>query len=186
MKAHVGVDSKTKMIHTVVATAANVADSTVLAELLRGEERRVWGDQAYRGQTEVIQQRAPQAKDCTHRQYRYKNRIDEAETGEEPDQVENALAGGTCVWGDETEVRVREGALPRPGEERQPVVRDLRPGKPVCSAQETAERGGITVCRPLASARQRQVRSEEAINSEVTFRLRNIWRLNSNSCSEIP
>ena len=30
MKAHVGVDSKTKIIHTVVATAANVADSTVL------------------------------------------------------------------------------------------------------------------------------------------------------------
>src|SRR5439155_788234 len=27
MKAHVGVDSKTKIIHTAVATAANVADS---------------------------------------------------------------------------------------------------------------------------------------------------------------
>ena len=38
MKAHVGVDSKTKMIHSVVATAANVADSTVLPELLHGEE----------------------------------------------------------------------------------------------------------------------------------------------------
>ena len=51
MKAHVGVDSKTKMIHSVVATAANVADSTVLPELLHGEETKVWGDQAYRGQT---------------------------------------------------------------------------------------------------------------------------------------
>jgi IS5 family transposase len=79
MKAHVGVDSKTKMIHTVVATAANVADSTVLPELLHGEETRVWGDQAYRGQTAVIQKSAPQAKDCTHRRYRYKNGIDERE-----------------------------------------------------------------------------------------------------------
>jgi IS5 family transposase len=79
MKAHVGVDSKTKMIHTVVATSANIADSTVLAELLHGEETRVWGDQAYRGQTEVIQQQAPQAKDCTHRRYRYKDRVDEEE-----------------------------------------------------------------------------------------------------------
>ena len=79
MKAHVGVDSKTKMIHTVVATAANVADSTVLPELLHGEETRVWGDQAYRGQTAVIEQVAPQAKDCTHRRYRYKNGIDEGE-----------------------------------------------------------------------------------------------------------
>ena len=46
MKAHVGVDSKTKMIHSVVATAANVADGTVLAELLHGEETTVGGDQA--------------------------------------------------------------------------------------------------------------------------------------------
>jgi len=78
MKAHVGVDSKTKIIHTAVATAANVADSTVLPDLLHGEETRVWGDQAYKGQTQVIQECAPQAQDHTHRRYRYKNGIDEA------------------------------------------------------------------------------------------------------------
>src|SRR5438128_8962612 len=65
MKAHVGVDSKTKIIHTAVATAANVADSAVLPDLLHGEETRVWGDQAYRGQSEVIRECAPQAQDCT-------------------------------------------------------------------------------------------------------------------------
>jgi IS5 family transposase len=79
MKAHVWVDSKSKVIHTAVATAANVADVTVLPDLLHGEETRVWGDQAYRGQTEVIHQCAPLAQDCTHRRYRYKNRIDEVE-----------------------------------------------------------------------------------------------------------
>ena len=61
-EAHVGVDSKTKIIHTAVATAANVADSAVLPDLLHGEETRVWGDQAYRGQTEVIRECAPQAQ----------------------------------------------------------------------------------------------------------------------------
>jgi transposase, IS5 family len=79
MKAPVGVDSKTKIIHTAVATAANVADSTVLPDLLHGEETRVWGDQAYRGQTEVIRECAPQAEDCTHRRYRYKDGVDEVE-----------------------------------------------------------------------------------------------------------
>jgi IS5 family transposase len=64
MKAHVGVDSKTKIIHTAAATGANVADSAVLPDLLHGEETRVWGDQAYRGQTEVIRGCAPQAQDC--------------------------------------------------------------------------------------------------------------------------
>jgi IS5 family transposase len=34
MKAHFGVDSRTKLIHAAVATPANVADSTVLPELL--------------------------------------------------------------------------------------------------------------------------------------------------------
>src|SRR5215813_5681489 len=36
MKAHIGVDSRSKLIHAVVATPANVADSTVLPDLLHG------------------------------------------------------------------------------------------------------------------------------------------------------
>jgi IS5 family transposase len=34
MKAHVGVDSKTKIIHTAVATAANVSDVAMLPDLV--------------------------------------------------------------------------------------------------------------------------------------------------------
>ena len=79
MKAHVGVDSKTKLIHTALVTPAHVADATVLPELLHGEETRVWGDQAYRGQADVIHECAPRAQDCTHRRYRYKKWIDEVE-----------------------------------------------------------------------------------------------------------
>lgn len=78
MKAHIGVDSRTKIIHAVVATAANVADNAVLADLLHGEETRVWGDQAYRGQAEVIRQCAPNARDFTNRRYRHCGVVDEA------------------------------------------------------------------------------------------------------------
>jgi IS5 family transposase len=60
------VDSKLKLIHSVAATPANVHDSQVIAELLHGEETRVWGDSAYTGQTGVIRQASPNAKDCTH------------------------------------------------------------------------------------------------------------------------
>jgi IS5 family transposase len=62
MKAHIGVDSQTKVIHSVAATAAHVHDSQVLPELLHGQETRVWGDAAYSGQRDVIRQHAPQAK----------------------------------------------------------------------------------------------------------------------------
>ena len=103
MKAHVGVDSKTKMIHSVVATAANVADSTVLPELLHGEEKKVWGDQAYRGQTEAMQEVAPGAQDMTHKQYRYKNRVDEIERGKNRTKCE-CVQSGARVRGDEAEI----------------------------------------------------------------------------------
>ncbi len=75
MKAHVGVDSKTKIIHTAAATAANVSDVAMLPDLLHGEETRVWGDGAYQGQTEVIREGAPQALDFTQRRCRWKNQI---------------------------------------------------------------------------------------------------------------
>jgi len=79
MKAHIGIDSKAKIIHAAVATAANVADSTVLGDLLHGDETRVWGDQAYRGQTDVIREHAPHAQDFTNRRYRCNGVVDEAE-----------------------------------------------------------------------------------------------------------
>jgi IS5 family transposase len=75
MKAHIGVDSQTKMIHSVVATAANPADAKVLPHLLHGEEAEVWGDQGYVGQTEVIRQVAPQARDCINRRCLYHGRL---------------------------------------------------------------------------------------------------------------
>ena len=79
LKAHVGVDSGTKLIHTVLVSAANVHDREALAHLLHGKETRVWGDQGYQGQTGVIHARAPQAKDFTNKRYRYNGRIDEVE-----------------------------------------------------------------------------------------------------------
>lgn len=66
MKAHIGVDSRTKLIHSVIATPANTHDSQALPYLLHGHETRVWGDSAYTGQTEVIRRRAPYAQDFTH------------------------------------------------------------------------------------------------------------------------
>jgi IS5 family transposase len=79
MKAHVGVDSKTKIIHSAVVTAANIADSAALPDLLHGDETKVWGDQAYRGQSEAIHEVAPRAQDLTNKRYRYKDRVDEVE-----------------------------------------------------------------------------------------------------------
>jgi IS5 family transposase len=77
MKAHLGVDSGEKLVHTVLASAANVADKDALPYLLHGRETRVWGDQAYQGQTAVIHEHAPHAKDFINRRYKHRGWIDE-------------------------------------------------------------------------------------------------------------
>ena len=49
MKAHIGVDAASGLVHTVVGTAANVHDVTQAASLLHGEEADAWGDAGYQG-----------------------------------------------------------------------------------------------------------------------------------------
>jgi IS5 family transposase len=49
MKAHIGADRDSKLVHTVVVTAANVADITKTSELLHGQEQQVHADAGYTG-----------------------------------------------------------------------------------------------------------------------------------------
>ena len=79
MKGHFGVDSRAKIFHSVAPSPANVHDSEMVGDLLHGRETRVWGDQAYRGKTEVIRRHAPRAKDFTNRRHRHRGRVDETE-----------------------------------------------------------------------------------------------------------
>lgn len=49
MKAHIGVDAKSGLVHTVVTTPANVSDVTQASQLLHGQEKYVFGDAGYQG-----------------------------------------------------------------------------------------------------------------------------------------
>jgi IS5 family transposase len=49
MKAHIGVDADSGLVHTVVGTAANAHDVTQASALLHGEESDVFADSGYRG-----------------------------------------------------------------------------------------------------------------------------------------
>lgn len=49
MKAHIGVDADSGLVHTVTTTAANEADVEQVADLLHGKEEQVWADSGYRG-----------------------------------------------------------------------------------------------------------------------------------------
>jgi IS5 family transposase len=49
MKAHIGVDADSGLVHTVVGTAANVSDVSQSEHLLHGEEEVVFADAGYIG-----------------------------------------------------------------------------------------------------------------------------------------
>ena len=49
MKAHIGVDADSGLVHTVVGTAANVNDVTQAHALVHGEETDVFADSGYQG-----------------------------------------------------------------------------------------------------------------------------------------
>lgn len=49
MKAHIGVDADSGLVHTVVGTAANVNDVTQASQLVHGEEADVFADAGYQG-----------------------------------------------------------------------------------------------------------------------------------------
>ena len=51
MKAHLGVDAKSGLVHHVCTTTASAHDASVLTELLHGEETALVGDSAYGNMT---------------------------------------------------------------------------------------------------------------------------------------
>jgi IS5 family transposase len=64
MKAHIGTDRDSGMVHTVISTAANVSDISQTAGLLHGSETQVHADAGYVG---VEKREEIQAEDPTGR-----------------------------------------------------------------------------------------------------------------------
>jgi IS5 family transposase len=59
MKAHIGVDAESGLVHTVIGTAANVNDVTQAGALLHGDEEAAFGDAGYRGVHKRQEARGP-------------------------------------------------------------------------------------------------------------------------------
>jgi len=86
-------------------TAANVHDKHPLADLLHGQERRVYGDSAYASQKALIEAKAPQARDFTNQRVRKGGEIDEVQRAKNRNKsrvrarVEHVFAVVKRLWG---------------------------------------------------------------------------------------
>ena len=70
MRARIGVDSRSGIVHSVGTTAAVLVDKHMRADLPHGDERKVSVDVRYQGQRAVIHEATPHARGMTSRRTR--------------------------------------------------------------------------------------------------------------------
>jgi len=98
----------------------------MLPDLLHGDEKKVWGDAGYQGQTEAIREAAPNAQDMTCRRVKTKAGVDEETKAQEPNQVARQGEGGMALSHPEAGLWIYKGALSRLEEESRVAAGGLR------------------------------------------------------------
>ena len=138
MKAHIGVDADSGLVHTVTTTAANEADVEQVADLLHGKEEVCLGRLRLPGCAEPRGARRPEVAHCRaaqrHRQDA-RGQSEDASAEARAPQGQHAREGGAPVSGDQAPVRPDEGALPWPAEEHGPPADAVRAVESVDGAQ---------------------------------------------------
>ena len=154
MKAHIGVDAATGLVHSLATTAANVADITQVPRLLHGAETRVWGDAGYAGVA-----RAPRAPGAAGRLAggpapgaaaalgaRQRRRPGGATQGLDSSE------GGASISLCEAPLRLRPGAVSRVGQEPNPALPAARVCQSAAGGARRARLSGRLVPRAGAHA----------------------------------
>ena len=131
MKAHIGVDDESGLVHSVVGTAATVADVTQVDKLLHGDENVVCADAGYTG----VEKRSEHA--------------------DREGQGASASEGRAPVSRDQAAVRLHQGTFPRAGEEHCTTGDAVCPVEPMDGPPTFAgkRRRGAPVMRKMAVAR---------------------------------
>ena len=132
MKAHIGVDAESGLVHTVIGTAANVSDVTQAGALLHGNETVAFGDAGYRGVHKREEAKRPQwhvaMQPGKRRQLDLTSKW--AQLLEQAEQLKASVRAKVEHPCDQEPVSPQEGPLQRVGEERGAALHFVRPGQP--------------------------------------------------------
>ena len=150
MKAHIGVDSRTKLIHAAVATPANVAGKCrrrhdAARSVARQRNPRVGRPGVSRPAGSDPPTRAASARFCQS-PLPPPRCCRSGREGEKSYQVQSAGQGRTFDRGQQAGVRLRQGALSRPQEERSSPAGDLRARQSVHGAPASVALPGGVEC----------------------------------------
>jgi IS5 family transposase len=177
MKAHIGVDADSGLVHTVTTTPANAHDITQAAALLHGQEQEVYADSGYRGvhKREEVQTQHPHvnwhiAMMPGQRRVMDKSRAINALK----EQLEKIKASIRAKVKHPFRVIKRQFGHRKvryrgPGQEHQPVAGDVCAVQPVDGAQANRA-GGAGMSAPAAGAKARnrpnRAKNEQEIGIE--------------------
>ena len=174
MKAHIGADAQSGLVHTVRGTSGNVHDVVEGSSLLHGDEVLAYGDAGYQGidqasrcrqgrflanchaprQAQGAQQRQPSG--CPDRQGRKA-------------QSWHSGQSGASVSGNQAPVRICQGSLPWLEEEHRPALHVICAVQSVDGARQIDGSTGMSAPENQAIA-QRRARKASANrqNAEIT------------------
>nr|AAN62253.1 hypothetical protein [Pseudomonas aeruginosa] len=131
-------------MHSVVDTAANVADASRINKLLHGEENVACPDARYTGTEKRPEHESREviwliaARRSTYKQLNKRSALDKVKR-----KIEKAKGTGhgrTAVPSDQAAVRLREVPLPGPGEEHRATGHLVRPVEPMDDTSALAGR----------------------------------------------
>src|SRR6478735_7672312 len=165
MKAHIGVDAKSGLVHTVGVTTGSVHDAKVMDNLIREDDRAVYGDKGYANDRK--QRQAEAAGVLWAVKAKAKPTTVDIATPTQPSVRENPGQGQARVPGDEMPIRLSQGSLSWHRQERRTGIRAARARQPIPCPQDTRVR--MTNAGAKASLRK-VVTPQEARSTTKTRR----------------
>ena len=138
LKAHVGVDAESGLVHAAGVTTGKVHDAKVMANLIREDDAAVYGDKGYASDEKkraaeaagvlwAVKEKAKPGRDLTQRQRARNRRF-------------GKVRAKARVSGAEMPVRLPQGPLPRHRQERRPGVRAPRARRSLSRPRSTCVR----------------------------------------------
>lgn len=92
MKAHIGVDAHSGLVHTLIGTSGHVSDISQAHELLHGEETMAFGDAGYQGVEKRPEHLESQVEWHTAMRPGKRRQLDKSEEGEQLEWLEQLKA----------------------------------------------------------------------------------------------
>lgn len=92
MKAHIGVDAHSGLVHTVIGTAGNVSDISQAQNLLHGDETMAFGDAGYQGVEKRLEHLETPVQWHTAMRPGKRRKLDKSDEGEQQEWLEQLKA----------------------------------------------------------------------------------------------